>query len=217
MFLNKLKRWLSGGAGQFEEMMQTVEKFCVDNIAPRAADIDKTNEFPRELWPKMGSMGLHGVTVSPEYGGLGLGYEHHVRMMEAVSRHSASFGLSYGAHSNLCINQIARHANSEQKRKYLPRLISGEWLGALAMSESGSGSDVVSMRLRAERKGAGYVLNGHKMWITNGPDADVFFVYAKTDSNQISAFLIEKVSPIFFDDSSFRIQKASRRPKSWTS
>ena len=196
--------------------MQTVEKFCVENIAPRAAEMDKTNEFPRELWPKMGSMGLHGVTVPTEYGGLGLSYQHHVRMMESISRHSASLGLSYGAHSNLCINQIARHASPEQKRKYLPRLVSGDWLGALAMSESGSGSDVVSMRLRAERTSDGYVLNGHKMWITNGPDADVFFVYAKTDANKISAFLIEKV---YLDSVKimFRIQKGLREHKSWTS
>lgn len=193
MSIITLRRCFSITEGQFAEMMQTVDKFCLENIAPKAALIDKTNEFPRELWPKMGSLGLHGVTVSPEYGGLGLGYQNHVRIMESISRYSASIGLSYGAHSNLCINQIVRHGNNQQKHKYLPKLTSGEWVGALAMSESDSGSDVVSMQLKAEKRGDGYVLNGHKMWITNGPDADVFFVYAKTSEEKISAFLIEKV------------------------
>ena len=219
MFITNLKRrFFSRDGGQFTEMLQTVEKFCSENVAARANEIDRTNEFPRDLWPKMGALGLHGVTVPTEYGGLGLGYQHHVRIMEAVSRASASVGLSYGAHSNLCVNQIARNGSQDQKAKYLPKLISGEWVGALAMSESNAGSDVVGMQLKAEKSKGGYVLNGNKMWITNGPDANVFFVYAKTDfnakKNSISTFIIEKVLQQAII---YRIQRALVRHKSWTS
>lgn len=179
-----------------DAIRETVQDFAQDKIAPRAEEIDRTNEFPRDLWPAMGEIGLHGITVSEEFGGAGLGYLEHVVAMEEVSRASASVGLSYGAHSNLCINQISRNGNDEQKRRYLPKLISGEHLGALAMSEPGSGSDVVSMRTRAEKRGDRYVLNGTKMWITNGPTADALVVYAKTDPNAgsrgITAFIIEK-------------------------
>src|SRR5262245_3868809 len=174
----------------------TVRGFAEDRIAPLAAEIDRTDRFPVELWPELGKVGLLGVTVEEEYGGSGMGYLAHVVAMEEVSRASASVGLSYGAHSNLCVNQIRRNGNETQKKKYLPKLISGEHVGALAMSEPGSGSDVVSMRLRADRKGDRYVLNGNKMWITNGPDANTLVVYAKTDVNAgpkgITAFLIEK-------------------------
>ncbi|MGH6828860.1 MAG: acyl-CoA dehydrogenase family protein, partial [Rhizomicrobium sp.] len=165
-----------------------------DKIAPRADEIDRTNKFPRDLWPQMGELGLHGITVEEEYGGLGLGYLEHVVAMEEISRASASVGLSYGAHSNLCVNQIRRWANPEQKRRYLPKLISGEHVGALAMSEAGSGSDVVSMRLKAERRGSVYLLNGTKFWITNAPEADVLVVYARTGAGArgITAFLIER-------------------------
>ena len=177
-------------------LRDSVMSFASDEIAPRAAEIDETNEFPMDLWPKMGDLGLLGVTVEEEYGGAGMGYLEHVVAMEEISRASASVGLSYGAHSNLCVNQIRRNGSDEQKRRYLPDLISGAHVGALAMSESGAGSDVVGMRLRAEKKGDRYVLNGTKMWITNGPDADVIVVYAKTDtaadSRGITAFLIEK-------------------------
>ena len=155
--------------------------FAQDEIAPRADEIDRTNTFPRDLWPQMGALGLHGITVEEEYGGAGLGYLEHCVAMEEVSRASASVGLSYGAHSNLCVNQIRRNGSEAQKRRYLPKLISGEHVGALAMSEPGAGSDVVSMRTRAESKGDRYVLNGSKMWITNGPDAETLVVYAKTD------------------------------------
>jgi isovaleryl-CoA dehydrogenase len=183
--------------GETAEMIRnTVSVFAQAEIAPRAADIDKSNEFPRDLWPRMGELGLHGITVEEEYGGLGLGYLDHAVAVEEVSRASASVALSYGAHSNLCINQIRRNGSEEQKRRYLPKLISGEHVGALAMSEPGSGSDVVSMRTRAEKKGSKYILNGNKMWITNGPIADTLFVYAKTDpaagAKGISSFLIEK-------------------------
>ena len=183
--------------GETAEMIRnTVSAFSQAEIAPRAAEIDKSNEFPRDLWPRMGELGLHGITVEEEYGGLGLGYLDHAVAMEEVSRASASVALSYGAHSNLCINQIRRNGSEEQKRRYLPKLISGEHVGALAMSETGSGSDVVSMRTRAEKKGSKYILNGNKMWITNGPCADVLVVYAKTDPaagpRGITAFLIEK-------------------------
>jgi isovaleryl-CoA dehydrogenase len=183
--------------GETAEMIRnTVSVFSQAEIAPRAAEIDKSNEFPRDLWPRMGEIGLHGITVEEEYGGLGLGYLDHAVAMEEVSRASASVALSYGAHSNLCINQIRRNGSEEQKRRYLPKLISGEHVGALAMSEPGSGSDVVSMRTRAEKKGSKYILNGNKMWITNGPIADTLFVYAKTDpaagAKGISSFLIEK-------------------------
>ncbi len=174
----------------------SVAAFAGDEIAPRAAEIDRTNDFPLDLWPKMGELGLLGITVEEEYGGAGLGYLEHVVALEEVSRASASVGLSYGAHSNLCVNQIRRSGNEEQKQRYLPRLISGEHVGALAMSEPGAGSDVVSMRTRADKKGDRYIINGNKMWITNGPDADVLVVYAKTDPDAgkrgISAFLIEK-------------------------
>jgi len=179
-----------------DAIRETTSRFAADEIAPLAAEIDRTNDFPRQLWPKMGELGLHGVTVEEEFGGLGLGYLEHVIAMEEVSRASASVGLSYGAHSNLCVNQIRRWGTPEQKQRYLPKLISGEHVGALAMSEAGSGSDVISMKLRAERRGDRYVLNGTKFWITNAPHADTLVVYAKTDpegaSRGVTAFLIEK-------------------------
>ncbi len=184
--------------GETIDMLRdSVRAFAAAEIAPRAAEIDATNTFPRDLWEKLGALGLHGITVGEEDGGAGLGYLAHVVAVEEISRASASVGLSYGAHSNLCINQIARWGNAAQKAKYLPRLISGEHVGSLAMSESGSGSDVVSMRLRAERKGNdAYVLNGSKFWITNGPHADTLVVYGKTDPEAgpkgITAFLIER-------------------------
>ncbi|MBQ1762523.1 MAG: acyl-CoA dehydrogenase family protein, partial [Aquincola sp.] len=188
---------LNFALGETIDMLRdTVQSFAADEIAPRAADIDRENQFPADLWKKLGDLGLHGMTVSEEYGGTGLGYLAHMVAMEEVSRASASVGLSYGAHSNLCVNQIHRNGNAEQKRKYLPKLVSGEHVGALAMSEPNAGSDVVSMKLRAERKGDRYVLNGNKMWITNGPDADVLVVYAKTDmeagAKGMTAFIIEK-------------------------
>ncbi len=188
---------LEFGLGESADMIrETTARFSADKIAPLAAEIDQTNEFPRHLWPQMGELGLHGVTVEEEFGGLGLGYLEHVVAMEEVSRASASVGLSYGAHSNLCVNQLRRWGTEEQKRRYLPKLISGEHVGSLAMSEAGSGSDVVSMRLRAEKKGDRYVLNGTKFWITNAPHADTLIVYAKTDpdaqSRGITAFIIEK-------------------------
>jgi isovaleryl-CoA dehydrogenase len=174
----------------------TVQQFASDDIAPRAADIDRENRFPPELWRRMGDIGLLGITVEEEYGGTAMGYLAHVVAMEEISRASASVGLSYGAHSNLCVNQIRRNGSVAQKKKYLPKLVSGEHVGALAMSEPGAGSDVVSMRLSADRRGDHFVLNGNKMWITNGPDADTLVVYAKTDSaagpRGITAFLIEK-------------------------
>jgi isovaleryl-CoA dehydrogenase len=175
-----------------DAIRDTTARFAADRIAPIAARIDETNEFPRELWVPMGDLGLHGITVEEEFGGLGLGYLEHVIAMEEVSRASASVGLSYGAHSNLCVNQIRRWANPEQKQRYLPKLISGEHVGSLAMSEAGSGSDVVSMKLKAEQVGDRYVLNGTKFWITNAPHADTLVVYAKTDERRITAFLIEK-------------------------
>ena len=188
---------LDFGLGDTADLLRdSVRSFSDDKIAPIAEEIDRTNKFPRHLWPQMGELGLLGITVEEEFGGAGLGYLEHCIAVEEVSRGSASVGLSYGAHSNLCVNQIRRNANEEQKRRYLPRLISGEHVGALAMSESGSGSDVVSMRLRADRHGDRYVLNSTKMWITNGPEADVLVVYGKTDSaagsHGITAFLIEK-------------------------
>jgi isovaleryl-CoA dehydrogenase len=180
-----------------DAIRETTARFAQDRIAPIAAKIDADNEFPRALWTEMGALGLHGVTVEEEWGGLGQGYLEHVVAMEEISRASASVGLSYGAHSNLCINQIRRWANPEQKQKYLPRLISGEQFGSLAMTEPGAGSDVVGMKLRAERRGDRYVLNGSKSWITNAPVADTFVVYAKTDpgaagSGGITAFFIER-------------------------
>jgi isovaleryl-CoA dehydrogenase len=179
-----------------DAIRDTTSRFASDKIAPLAAEIDQTNTFPRTLWPKMGALGLHGITAEEEYGGLGLGYLEHVVAMEEVSRASASIGLSYGAHSNLCVNQIRRWATPEQKSRYLPKLISGEHVGSLAMSEAGSGSDVVSMSLRADKHGDRYVLNGTKFWITNAPHADTLVVYAKTDpqggARGITAFLIEK-------------------------
>jgi len=188
---------LDFGLGETAEMLRaTVRDFASDRIAPRADEIDRTNSFPRELWPELGRLGLLGVTVEEELGGAGMGYLEHCIAMEEISRASASIGLSYGAHSNLCVNQIRRNGNAEQKRRFLPELISGEHVGALAMSEPGAGSDVVGMRLRAERKGERFLLNGSKMWITNGPCADVIVVYAKTDPQAgprgITAFLVER-------------------------
>src|ERR1700704_5993109 len=181
---------------EIDMLRTTVRGFAEDRIAPPAAEIDRTDRFPIELWPVMGRLGLHGITVEEEYGGAGMGYLEHCVAMEEVSRASASVGLSYGAHSNLCVNQIRRNGNEVQKRKYLPKLISGEHVGALAMSEPGAGSDVVGMRTRADKKGDRYVLNGSKMWITNGPDANTMVVYAKTDrtagARGITAFIIEK-------------------------
>ena len=179
-----------------DALRETVRRFTADEIAPIAAEIDSSNEFPAHLWKKMGDLGLLGVTADPDFGGTGMSYLAHVVAMEEISRASASVGLSYGAHSNLCVNQINRWGTGEQKEKFLPPLCAGDHVGALAMSESGSGSDVVSMRLRAEKKNDCFVLNGTKMWITNGPDADTLVVYAKTDperaSRGITAFLIEK-------------------------
>ncbi|HEY9218877.1 MAG TPA: isovaleryl-CoA dehydrogenase [Phenylobacterium sp.] len=188
---------LEFGLGETADAIrETTARFAAEEIAPLAAQIDRDNAFPRDLWPKMGALGLHGITVEEEFGGLGLGYLEHVVAMEEVSRASASVGLSYGAHSNLCVNQLRRWGSEEQKRRYLPGLISGEHVGALAMSEAGSGSDVVSMSLRAERRGERWVLNGTKFWITNAPHADVLVVYAKTApdaaSRGVSAFLVEK-------------------------
>jgi isovaleryl-CoA dehydrogenase len=183
--------------GDTADMLRdTVRSFTSDEIAPIAEEVDKSNTFPRHLWPKLGELGLLGITVEEELGGTGLGYLEHVLAMEEISRGSAAVGLSYGAHSNLCVNQIRRNGTEEQKRRYLPKLMSGEHVGALAMSEPGAGSDVISMRTRAEKKGDRYVLNGSKMWITNGPQADTLVVYAKTDPSAgprgVSAFLIEK-------------------------
>jgi isovaleryl-CoA dehydrogenase len=177
-------------------IQKTVQDFCRKHLAPRAHDIDQTNKFPRDLWPELGKLGLLGITVKEEYGGSELGYLAHTVVMEEISRASGAVGLSYGAHSNLCVNQIHLNGSEAQKKKYLPKLCSGEHVGALAMSEAGSGSDVVSMRLKAENKGDYYVLNGTKMWITNGPEADTLVVYTKTNpdaaSKGITAFIIEK-------------------------
>jgi len=182
-------------------LRDTVREFAASEIAPRAAEIDASNQFPNELWQRMGSVGLLGITVEPEYGGAGMGYLEHVLAMEELSRASASVGLSYGAHSNLCVNQLRRNGSGAQKRHYLPKLVSGEFVGALAMSEPDAGSDVVSMRLKAELRGDAWVLNGTKMWITNGPDADVLIVYARTEPDAgargITAFIVEKGYPGF--------------------
>ena len=179
-----------------EAIRETVRDFTANEIGPRADEIDKSNAFPRDLWPKIGALGLHGITVEEEYGGAGLGYLEHCVAMEEISRASAAVGLSYGAHSNLCVNQIRRNGSEAQKKKYLPKLISGDHVGALAMSEPGAGSDVVSMTTRAEKKGDRYIVNGAKMWITNGPVAETLVVYAKTDPaagpRGITAFIIEK-------------------------
>ncbi|MCP1200284.1 isovaleryl-CoA dehydrogenase [Notoacmeibacter sp. MSK16QG-6] len=179
-----------------EALRDTVRRFATEEIAPRAAEIDASNQFPNDLWKKMGDLGLLGVTVSEDYGGVDMGYVAHCVALEEISRASASVGLSYGAHSNLCVNQIKRNGTEEQKQTYLPKLISGEHVGALAMSEPGAGSDVVSMKLRAEKRNDRFILNGNKMWITNGPDADTLVVYAKTEPDAgprgITAFLIEK-------------------------
>jgi isovaleryl-CoA dehydrogenase len=193
---------LDFGLGETADMLRrSVHDFAQKQIAPIAGDIDRLNEFPNALWRELGEMGLLGITVEEKYGGAGMGYLEHVVAMEEISRASASVGLSYGAHSNLCVNQIRRNGSEAQKKKYLPKLISGEHVGALAMSETGSGSDVVSMRLRAAKKGDGWVLNGTKMWITNGPDAHVLVVYAKTDPDAgpkgITAFIVERDFPGF--------------------
>jgi len=181
---------------EVEAVRETVQRFAQERLRPRADEIDRSNEFPRDLWPQLGTLGLLGITADPEFGGSGLGYLAHVVAVEEIARASASTALSYGAHSNLCVNQINRNASPGQKARYLPGLCSGEHVGALAMSEPGAGSDVVAMQLRAEKRGDRYVLNGSKMWITNGPDADVLVVYAKTDpaagAKGITAFLIEK-------------------------
>jgi isovaleryl-CoA dehydrogenase len=185
-----------GLPAELEEIRRQVRRFAAERIAPRAAEIDRRNEFPRDLWPELGSHGLLGITVPERFGGAGLGYLAHVLVMEEISRASGAVGLSYGAHSNLCLNQLRLNATEAQCARYLPKLVSGEHVGALAMSEPGSGSDVVSMQLRAEKRAGRYVLNGRKMWITNGPDADVFVVYAKTDPaagpRGISAFIVER-------------------------
>jgi isovaleryl-CoA dehydrogenase len=195
-----MRHWIPSldfALGEIAELLRDqVESFAAREIAPRAASIDRDNEFPAELWLKMGALGLLGVTVEEEYGGAGLGYLEHVLVMEEISRASASVGLSYGAHSNLCVNQIRRNGTSDQKRRFLPKLVCGEHVGALAMSEPGAGSDVVNMALRAEKRGDRYILSGDKMWVTNGPDADVLIVYGKTDpgagAHGITAFIIEK-------------------------
>ncbi len=193
---------LDFGLGETADLLrENVRGFAVDKIAPRADEIDRSNGFPRDLWPALGALGVHGVTVEEEWGGAGLGYLEHCVVMEEISRASGSIGLSYGAHSNLCVNQIRMHGSAEQKRRYLPPLISGEHVGALAMSEPNAGSDVGAMRTRAEKRGDRYILNGTKMWITNGPHADTLVVYARTnpdpDARGITAFIIEDSFPGF--------------------
>jgi isovaleryl-CoA dehydrogenase len=186
---------------EIDMLRESVRGFCDAEIAPRAQDVDASNSFPMDLWKKFGDMGLLGITVSAEYGGSGMGYLAHVVAMEEISRASASVGLSYGAHSNLCVNQIFKNGSEAQKQKYLPGLCSGEHIGALAMSEPNAGSDVVSMKLKAQKRGDNYILNGNKMWITNGPDANTYVIYAKTDpdagSRGITAFIVERDSPGF--------------------
>ncbi len=181
---------------EIDALRDAVRSFAESEIAPRAAEVDRNDQFPMDLWPKMGELGVLGITVPEEYGGANMGYLAHMIAMEEISRASASIGLSYGAHSNLCVNQIKRNGSEEQKKKYLPKLISGEHVGALAMSEPGAGSDVISMKLKAEDKGGYYLLNGSKMWITNGPDADTMVVYAKTEpelgARGVTAFIVEK-------------------------
>ena len=190
-----------GHGEDLDLLRETVRNFAQDRIAPRASEIDEKNEFPRDLWPELGALGLLGITVEGEYGGSELGYLAHVIAMEEISRASASVGLSYGAHSNLCVNQLRRWGNADQKQRYLPKLMDGEYLGALAMSESGAGSDIMSMRTTAVQDGGEYVLNGSKMWITNAPSADVMIVYARTDADAgthgVSAFLVERGAPGF--------------------
>ena len=185
-----------GLGADLEEIRSQVRRFARERIAPRAAQIDQTNEFPRDLWPALGEQGLLGITVPERWGGADLGYLAHVLVMEEISRASGAIGLSYGAHSNLCVNQLRLNGTDDQRDRYLPKLVTGEHVGALAMSEPGAGSDVVSMQLRAEKRGDKYVLNGRKMWITNGPDADVFVVYAKTEPSAgargITAFIVER-------------------------
>src|SRR3984885_13159130 len=194
---NSAYREFNFGLGEIiDTVREQAQRFAEERIAPRANEIDRSNVFPRDLWPELGELGLLGMTVSPDFGGAGLGYLAHTVAMEEISRASAAVGLSYGAHSNLCVNQLALNASEEQKRKYLPKLISGEHVGSLAMSGPGAGSDVVSMQLKAVRHGDRYVLDGRKMWITNGPEADVLVVYAKTlpeaGSRGIRDFIIEK-------------------------
>ncbi len=195
--MNTSYAMLDHGLGEDLDMLRDlVYKFSKSEIAPRAAEIDKENEFPADLWRKMGDLGILGITVAEEFGGSNMGYLAHVVVMEEISRASASVGLSYGAHSNLCVNQIHTNGSADQKTKYLPQLCSGEHVGALAMSEPDAGSDVVSMKLKAEKKGDVYILNGNKMWITNGPDADTYVIYAKTDSDAgsrgMTAFIVER-------------------------
>src|SRR5271163_2428095 len=196
MLTNSLPGLDFGLGGDVEMLRETVRDFTADKIAPLAAEIDRSNKFPRELWPQLGALGLLGITVEEEWGGAGLGYLAHCVAMEEISRASAAVGLSYGAHSNLCVNQVRRNGSAEQKKRYLPKLISGEHVGTLAMSEPNAGSDVVSMKTRADKKGDRYVLNGAKMWITNGPVLDTLVVYAKTDAaggpRGITAFIVEK-------------------------
>jgi isovaleryl-CoA dehydrogenase len=196
MIANAWRGFDFGLGEHVDALRDSVQSFTADRIAPRAAEIDSTNKFPRDLWPELGRLGLLGITVEEEYGGTGMGYLEHCVAMEEISRGSAAVGLSYGAHSNLCVNQLRRNGTEAQKRRYLPKLISGEHVGALAMSEPGAGSDVVGMRTRAQRRGDRYVLNGSKMWITNGPEAETLVVYAKTDPSAgargITAFIIEK-------------------------